>query len=91
MANESNSRAFSIAALIVGVVLTISGLILFGIYVAGVIDILIDQPADRSWLFWGLGFAFIGIILLVGGIALVVVWRKTRSTRRPGSTSETDG
>lgn len=83
MTHKSNSRAISIAALLVGVVLTLSGLVLFGIYVGGVIDILIDQPADRSWLFWGIGLAFIGITLLVGGIALLVVWRKTRSRPDP--------
>lgn len=78
MANEGKTRAFSIVALLAGIVLTVCGLFFLGAYVAGVIDILIAQPADRSWLFWGLGVGFIGITLLVGGIALLVVWRKTR-------------
>lgn len=81
MADEAESRALSSLALILGVLLTASGLFFLGSYLLGVVDILIDQPPDRSWLFWGLGVAFIGITLLVGGIALIVVWRKTRPER----------
>lgn len=54
---------------------------LFGIiaYIAGVIDIIVSQPADRSWLFWGLGLAAIGLTLVGAGIGLLLLWRKTRS------------
>jgi hypothetical protein len=43
-----------------------------------VIDIVVDEPADRSWIFWGLGLASIGLALLAAGIGLLLVWRKTR-------------
>jgi len=75
------SRFLPPVAFVLGIVFTGAGFVLLGIYVAGVIEILIDRPADRSWLFWGLGVAFMGIIQVVGGVALVVVWRRTR----PGS------
>jgi len=54
---------------------------LFGIiaYIAGVVDIIVSQPADRSWLFWGLGLAAIGLTLVGAGIGLLLLWRKTRS------------
>lgn len=81
MADQARSRALSTLALVLGILLTASGLFFLGSYLAGVVEILLEQPADRSWLFWGLGIAFIGITLLVGGVALVVVWRKTRPAR----------
>lgn len=49
-------------------------------YIAGLIDIIVSQPADRSWIFWGLGLAAIGLALLGAGVGLLIVWRKTRST-----------
>lgn len=83
MRKARKSRLLTSAALVLGIVLSGSGLIFLGIYIAGVIEILIDQPADRSWLFWGLGIAFIGMTLLVAGVALVVVWRRTRPGHDP--------
>lgn len=71
----------STLALILGVVLVVPGLFLLGAYVVGVVEVLIERPADQSWLFWGLGIALIGVILLVGGVALIFVWRKTRPGR----------
>jgi hypothetical protein len=62
----------------------VSGLFFVGAYVVGVVEILVDQPADRSWLFWGLGIASIGGVLLVSGVALIFVWRKIRPGRGPG-------
>lgn len=81
MSTERRGRVLPFLALVLGVLLTIVGLFGVGLYVAGVIDILIDQPADRSWLFWGLGIAFTGFAAIVGGIILLVVWRKTRAPR----------
>ena len=73
------TRFVRVLALIGGLALTTIGL--FGIiaYVAGVIDIIVSQPADRSWLFWGLGLAALGLYLLGAGIGLLLLWRKTRS------------
>ena len=83
MGSARRSWSLSTIALALGAILTASGLFFLGLYLAGVVDVVIDQPADRSWLFWGLGFAFIGVTLLVGGVAMIVVWRKTRSDREP--------
>jgi uncharacterized membrane protein len=65
-----------------GVVLVAGGL--FGViaYIAGVIDIFISQPADRSWLFWGLGLAVIGTAMIGAGVGLLVFWRQTRPEGR---------
>lgn len=67
-------------ALILGIVLTLLGLVGVGAYLVGVVDIMIDQPADRSWLFWGLGIAGPGATLLIGGIGLLTLWRHLRKT-----------
>jgi membrane protein implicated in regulation of membrane protease activity len=83
MGSARRSWSLSTIALVLGAILTASGLFLLGLYLAGVVDVVIDQPADRSWLFWGLGVAFIGVTLLVGGVALIVVWWRTRSDREP--------
>jgi membrane protein implicated in regulation of membrane protease activity len=83
MGSAPRSWSLSTIALVLGAILTASGLFLLGLYLAGVVDVVIDQPADRSWLFWGLGVAFIGVTLLVGGVALIVVWWRTRSDREP--------
>lgn len=71
------------SALAVGVLLIIAGLGGVGIYAAGLIDIIIEQPADRSWLFWGAGFLFFGILALGSGVALLVVWRNLSRQERP--------
>lgn len=63
------------SALAVGVLLIIAGSGGVGIYAAGLIDIIIEQPADRSWLFWGAGFLFFGILALGSGITLLFAWR----------------
>ena len=83
MGSARRSWSLSTIALVLGAILTASGLFLLGLYLAGVVDVVIDQPADRSWLFWGLGVAFSGVTLLVGGVALIVVWWRTRSDREP--------
>ncbi len=83
MGSAPRSWSLSTIALVLGAILTASGLFSLGLYLAGVVDVVIDQPADRSWLFWGLGVAFIGGTLLVGGVALIVVWWRTRPDREP--------
>lgn len=77
--SRSLLRAFSLLS---GAALSIVGLFLLGSYVVGVIRIVIEQPADSSWLFWGLALAAIGIMSIGGGVALLVIWR---SLRRPPS------
>ena len=71
------------AALVIGLLLTLSGLAGVGIYVAGLIDIVATRPPDRSWIFWGLGFAGLGGTSLIAGIALLVVWRQLSKTKDP--------
>jgi hypothetical protein len=88
MTDSPNFRAaMRYVLLIVGIGLSAFGLFGIGVYVAGVIEILVDQPADRSWLFWGLGVAGIGASLLAGGVALIVISRsmgnKTWSAEGP--------
>lgn len=63
------------AALVVGIVLILVGIGGVGVYVAGVVDIIVNDPADRSWLFWGFGLLGFGIVALGSGIVLLVVWR----------------
>jgi hypothetical protein len=58
-----------------GLPLTLVGLFGVAAYVAGVVGIIAEQPADQSWLFWGLGLAFMGATALVAGVALLVLWR----------------
>ena len=71
------------SALAIGVLLILAGLGGVGIYAAGVVDIIVEQPADRSWLFWGAGFLFFGILALGSGVALLVVWRNLSRQERP--------
>lgn len=72
-------RAFTLLS---GAALSIVGSFLLGSYVVGAVRIVIEQPADRSWLFWGLALAGIGIMSTAGGVALLVIWW---SLRRPRS------
>lgn len=67
-------------ALILGIVLTVLGLVGVGAYLVGVVDIMIAKPADRSWLFWGLGIAGPGATLLIGGVGLLMLWRHLKKT-----------
>ncbi len=67
-------------ALVLGVLLTVAGLAAIGMYVAGVVEIIVDRPPDASWLFWGLGIAGIGATLLAGGVGLLLLFRYLRRT-----------
>lgn len=68
-------RTVRTIALIGGVILVFAGLFGIGIYAAGVIEIVVEQPPDRSWLFWGLIFLLGGLTCLGGGIGLIYAWR----------------
>lgn len=70
------------SALAVGIALTLLGLVLVGFYLFGVVEIVIEQPADRSWLFWGLGLAGFGATISIGGLALIALWRHLKKTER---------
>lgn len=72
-----------VAALSLGIVLTLVGLIGIGLYAVGVIDIMINRPPDQSWLFWGLPLAIIGATSLLGGVGLLVLWRYLRRAEGP--------
>lgn len=63
------------SALVLGIALVVIGLAGVSMYMAGVVDIIIEQPADRSWLFWGFAFVAFGIISLGSGVGLLIVWR----------------
>lgn len=67
-------------ALGLGLILSALGLAGIGAYLWGVVDIMIDQPADQSWLFWGSPLAMIGATLLIGGIGLLILWRHLHRT-----------
>ena len=62
-------------ALWLGISMTAIGLLGIGAYLLGVADIVINRPADRSWLFWGLSLASIGATVLLGGVGLLILWR----------------
>lgn len=66
------------AALALGVVLIAVGLVGVGLYGYGVIDIVINKPGDRSWLFWGLPLGIGGAVSLITGIGLLFLWRYLR-------------
>lgn len=67
-------------ALVLGIVLSLTGLVGIGLYVVGVIDIIVRRPPDQSWLFWGLPLAIIGATFLLGGVGLLILWRYLRNT-----------
>lgn len=75
-------------ALVLGVVLSLTGLVGIGLYAVGVIDIMVNRPADQSWLFWGLPLAIIGATTLLGGVGLLVLWRYLRNNEDAGSASQ---
>lgn len=66
------------SALTVGIILVLIGLAGVGMYLAGVLDIVVNEPADRSWLFWGFGFLGFGIVALGSGIGLLILRRNLR-------------
>ncbi len=76
-----------VLALVLGIVLSLIGLVGIGLYAVGVIDIMINRPPDQSWLFWGLALAIIGATALLGGLGLLVLWRYLRNTEGSGSAS----
>lgn len=76
-----------VLALVLGIVLSLIGLVGIGLYAVGVIDIMINRPPDQSWLFWGLPLAIIGATALLGGLGLLVLWRYLRNTEGSGSAS----
>lgn len=67
-------------ALALGLLLSALGLAGIGAYFWGVIDIMIRQPPDQSWLFWASPLAMIGATLLIGGVGLLILWRHLRKT-----------
>lgn len=79
-------QALRSAALVIGLGLTVLGLFAVGTYVAGVIDIFVERPADRSWLFWGLAVAGLGVVALGSGITLLIIWRQTRNGSKGSQT-----
>lgn len=67
-------------ALWLGITLSVIGLLGIGAYLWGVIAIMINQPPDQSWLFWGSPLAMIGATLLIGGVGLLILWRHLKKT-----------
>ena len=75
-------RVLGVAGYALGGVLIAMGVFAVGAYVVGVVDILVEKPADRSWLFWGAGLAMFGLIVAGIGVGLVVAIRlSNRKTR----------
>lgn len=79
MSTDRTGGLTDMLALAIGIPLAMAGVFLVGVYVVGVVDIIINQPPDRSWLFWGLALAFIGVFCLTTGVVLLVVWWRARS------------
>lgn len=53
-----------------------TGFLGIGLYAVGAVRVVMTDAEDRSWLYWGLGVAAIGLTLVVGGVLLFVMWRK---------------
>lgn len=70
------------SALTAGVVLSLIGATSIAVYMIGVVDIVIHDHPDRSWLFWGLGIFGFGVMALGSGIVLLVVGAKQRQADR---------
>ena len=58
------------AAYAAAVLLSALGIFLLVAYIAGAIEVLVEDAADKSWLYWGLALAFFGVIVLATGIGL---------------------
>lgn len=52
------------------VLLSAFGIFLIGAYVAGAIEVIVEDAPDKSWLYWGLALAFLGVVVLIMGIGL---------------------
>lgn len=76
-----------IIALLLGLFLSVTGILMIGAYLVGVVDIFIDQPPDRSWLFWGIPIATIGATALLGGVGLLILWRHIGKTEKRSSSA----
>ena len=66
--------------LVLSTLLSILGITSVTVYVVGVIDVVINQEPDRSWIYWGLGFGLFGLICLATGVGLMVVARSLRKS-----------
>ena len=69
-----------VIALVLGIILSLTGIAGIGLYAVGVVDIMVNRPADQSWLFWGLPIATIGATALLGGVGLLILWRHLART-----------
>jgi protein-S-isoprenylcysteine O-methyltransferase Ste14 len=52
------------------VLLAAFGIFLIGAYVAGAIEVIVEDAADKSWLYWGLALALLGMVVLIMGVGL---------------------
>lgn len=57
------------AGIVAGWALILLGVLSIGTYAWGVIGVL--GEADRSWIFWGLVFLFLGLYLIRAGIGIL--------------------
>lgn len=80
---------WSVAALLVGILLSLSGLWLIAAYALEAVIARVGEP-DQSLLFWLLPFLVIGVVLLIAGVAIggFGVWRRKRLADR---TPDPDG
>ena len=61
------------------VVISLLGAFMLGTYIYGIVDLIVTDAADRSWLFWGLGLGGFGAIVLAFGVGLGIWgWRLGR-------------
>lgn len=74
----------SAVAAVIGIPLIAMGGYFLGVYLFGVVDIMINKPPDRSWLFWGIPVAFVGLIMLAAGVGLAMTAWRLRPGRQVG-------